>query len=104
MDSSTKDQCCSLESAVGSAQKLADITGSRAYERFTGNQIAKIYSQNPEVYAQTERISLVSSFAASLFLGAYARIDYSDEKPVSFWKSEMSQPRANLPKPVNHQH
>ncbi|XP_048367815.1 xylulose kinase isoform X2 [Sphaerodactylus townsendi] len=78
MDSSTKDQCCSLESAVGSAQKLADITGSRAYERFTGNQIAKIYSQNPEVYAQTERISLVSSFAASLFLGAYARIDYSD--------------------------
>ncbi|XP_077160207.1 xylulose kinase isoform X1 [Paroedura picta] len=78
MDSSTSVQCSDLEEAVGGAQKLADITGSRAYERFTGNQIAKIYSQNPEVYAQTERISLVSSFAASLFLGAYARIDYSD--------------------------
>ncbi|XP_061443638.1 xylulose kinase isoform X3 [Rhineura floridana] len=80
MDSSTTTQCCFLEKAVGGAQKLADVTGSRAYERFTGNQIAKIYSQNPEVYTQTERISLVSSFAASLFLGAYAPIDYSDVK------------------------
>ncbi|KAM6101322.1 xylulose kinase isoform 1-T1 [Theristicus caerulescens] len=78
MDSSTASQCSALEKAVGGAQHLASITGSRAYERFTGNQIAKIYSQNPEVYMQTERISLVSSFAASLFLGAYAPIDYSD--------------------------
>uniref|UniRef100_A0A8C3KHA2 Xylulose kinase n=1 Tax=Calidris pygmaea TaxID=425635 RepID=A0A8C3KHA2_9CHAR len=78
MDSSTASQCSALEKAVGGAQRLASITGSRAYERFTGNQIAKIYSQNPEVYMQTERISLVSSFAASLFLGAYAPIDYSD--------------------------
>ncbi|NWW35360.1 XYLB kinase, partial [Panurus biarmicus] len=78
MDSSTASQCRALEKAVGGAQHLASITGSRAYERFTGNQIAKIYSQNPEVYKQTERISLVSSFAASLFLGTYAPIDYSD--------------------------
>ncbi|NXX19901.1 XYLB kinase, partial [Podargus strigoides] len=78
MDSSTAPQCRALEKAVGGAQCLASITGSRAYERFTGNQIAKIYSQNPEAYMQTERISLVSSFAASLFLGAYAPIDYSD--------------------------
>ncbi|XP_042327836.1 xylulose kinase [Sceloporus undulatus] len=78
MDSSTTAECSSLEKAVGGAQRLADITGSRAYERFTGNQIAKIYSLNPEAYSQTERISLVSSFAASLFLGAYAPIDYSD--------------------------
>ncbi|XP_063159410.1 xylulose kinase isoform X4 [Candoia aspera] len=56
MDSSTRAQCTSLEKKVGGAQKLADITGSRAYER----------------------ISLVSSFAASLFLGGYAPIDYSD--------------------------
>ncbi|XP_026534718.1 xylulose kinase isoform X1 [Notechis scutatus] len=78
MDSSTAAQCKSLEKKAGGAQKLADITGSRAYERFTGNQIAKIYSQDPEVYSQTEKISLVSNFAASLFLGAYAPIDYSD--------------------------
>ena len=35
-------------------QKLADITGSRAYERFTGNQIAKIYQQQPDAYNNTE--------------------------------------------------
>uniref|UniRef100_A0AAR2IQK5 Xylulose kinase n=1 Tax=Pygocentrus nattereri TaxID=42514 RepID=A0AAR2IQK5_PYGNA len=78
MDSSTAKQCQYLESAVGGAQQLADITGSRAYERFTGNQIAKIHQFQPDKYNETERISLVSSFAASLFLGDYAAIDYSD--------------------------
>ncbi|KAG8443549.1 hypothetical protein GDO86_012090, partial [Hymenochirus boettgeri] len=78
MDSSTSEQCRHLEEAVGGAEELANITGSRAYERFTGNQIAKVYHEKPEIYSQTERISLVSSFAASLFLGDYAPIDYSD--------------------------
>ena len=35
-------------------QKLADATGSSAYERFTGNQIAKVYATNPSAYEQTE--------------------------------------------------
>ncbi|XP_053786186.1 xylulose kinase isoform X2 [Desmodus rotundus] len=78
MDSSTTAQCRQLEAAVGGAQALSCLTGSRAYERFTGNQIAKIYQQNPKAYSHTERISLVSSFAASLFLGSYCPIDYSD--------------------------
>ncbi|GCB67172.1 hypothetical protein scyTo_0015094 [Scyliorhinus torazame] len=78
MDSSTTEECLQLEKSVGSPQNLADITGSRAYERFTGNQIAKINKKNPEDYKKTERISLVSSFVASLFLGDYAAIDYSD--------------------------
>nr|XP_033787587.1 xylulose kinase isoform X1 [Geotrypetes seraphini]XP_033787588.1 xylulose kinase isoform X1 [Geotrypetes seraphini] len=78
MDSSTTQECHHLEESVGGAQQLANITGSRAYERFTGNQIAKIYKHNPAVYGQSERISLVSSFAASLFLGNYASVDYSD--------------------------
>ncbi|XP_031759728.1 xylulose kinase isoform X2 [Xenopus tropicalis] len=78
MDSSTSAKCHHLEEAVGGPQELANITGSRAYERFTGNQIAKMFHQKPEIYLQTERISLVSSFAASLFLGDYAPIDYSD--------------------------
>ncbi|XP_068209917.1 xylulose kinase-like [Palaemon carinicauda] len=78
MDSSTTTQCRELEEKVGGAQKLADITGSRAYERFTGNQIAKVYQKRKEAYNCTERISLVSSFACSLFLGKYAPIDYAD--------------------------
>ncbi|XP_051910885.1 xylulose kinase isoform X2 [Hippocampus zosterae] len=78
MDSSSGPQCERLQRAAGGADKLADITGSRAYERFTGSQIAKMREGHPREFQDTERISLVSSFAASLFLGAYAAIDYSD--------------------------
>lgn len=77
-DCSTTEQCQQLENAVGGPQKLAEITGSRAYERFTGSQIAKVYQKKRTVYNNTERISLVSSFACSLFLGDYAPIDYAD--------------------------
>ena len=41
-------------------------------------QIAKIHRERAEAYANTERVSLVSSFAASLFVGDYAPIDLSD--------------------------
>ncbi len=78
MDSSTTRQCLELEKHSGGPDALAKITGSRAYERFTGNQIAKIHLFEPEKYECCERISLVSSFLASLFLGHYAPIDYSD--------------------------
>jgi len=78
MDSSTSKQCRQLEAAVGGPQRLADITGSRAYERFTGNQIAKIIQEAPQIYDDTERIALISSFMASVFLGRYAPIDASD--------------------------
>lgn len=35
-------------------QRLAEITGSRAYERFSGPQIAKIAKRRPEAYENTE--------------------------------------------------
>uniref|UniRef100_A0A096M4V8 Xylulose kinase n=1 Tax=Poecilia formosa TaxID=48698 RepID=A0A096M4V8_POEFO len=78
MDSSSGLQCDALQEAAGGAMRLADITGSRAYERFTGNQISKVRQTRPDQFQDTERISLVSSFGASLFLGRYAAIDYSD--------------------------
>ncbi|KAF8944933.1 hypothetical protein BGZ47_003481 [Haplosporangium gracile] len=59
-------------------QKLAELTGSRAYERYTGSQILKIVQERPEVYRSTTRISLVSSFLASLLIARYASIDVAD--------------------------
>ena len=78
MDSSTTLQCRQLEEAVGGPARLSEITGSRAYERFTGSQIGKLRAERPEVYNNTERISLVSSFAASLFTGHIVGIDWAD--------------------------
>ena len=78
MDSSTSDQCAQLEKAVGGPVNLAKITGSRAYERFTGSQIRKLVEQRPECYHGCERISLGSSFAASLFTGKIVDLDWAD--------------------------
>eukprot|EP00035_Acanthoeca_spectabilis_P040358 m.69287 g.69287 ORF g.69287 m.69287 type:complete len:574 (-) comp9958_c1_seq1:198-1919(-) len=78
MDASTTAQCAQLEAALGGPQATSDLTGSIAYERFTGNQIMKIAQETPEVYADTEEISLISSFMASVLLGDYGAIDTSD--------------------------
>jgi len=78
MDSSASSQCLELERRLGGAQRLADLTGSRAFERFTGNQISRIHGVLPKVYEETERIGLVSSMIATLFIGGYAPIDASD--------------------------
>lgn len=53
-------------------------TSSRAYERFTASQIMKFVHEHPDCYADTERISLISSYMCSLLLGDYAAIDTSD--------------------------
>jgi xylulokinase len=78
MDSSTTSQCAAIEAAVGGPRALARITGSRAFERFTGPQIRKFAEQDPGGYASTDRIHLISSWLASLLAGRHAAIDPGD--------------------------
>ncbi|CAH1438706.1 unnamed protein product [Lactuca virosa] len=78
MDSSTTQQCKAIEKALGGALELSKLTGSRAHERYTGPQIKRIFEMQPQVYNNTERVSLVSSFMASLLIGGYACIDHTD--------------------------
>lgn len=78
MDSSTSRQCRERDTALGGPQAVAELTGSRSYERFTGNQIAKIFRETPDAYLASERIALVSSFMASVFAGRYAPIEPGD--------------------------
>ena len=78
MDSSTHEECVAVEAAVGGAHRMAELTGSRAYERFTGNQIKRVARLFPAVYDDTERISLVSSMLACVLTGRYQPIDASD--------------------------
>ena len=78
LDTSTTVQCREIEDAVGGAAFLAQRTGSRAFERFTGPQIRKFATQDPAGYASTEKIHLVSSYMASLLAGRHAPLDPGD--------------------------
>ena len=78
MDESTGSQCTQIAAALGSADAVARLTGSRPFARFAGPQIKKFAAEDPVAYASTERIHLVSSFMASLLAGAEAPIDPGD--------------------------
>jgi len=83
MDSSTTSQCREIEKVVGGALELSKLTGSRAYERYMGPQIRKLYKTKQDIYNETERISFVSSFMACFSVGEYASIDETDATRIN---------------------
>ncbi|TDZ71889.1 putative D-xylulose kinase A [Colletotrichum trifolii] len=84
-DHSTQSQCDEFDAQFETAQRLAEVTGSAAHHRFTGTQIMRLRQKLPEMYAATSRISLVSSFLASVLLGTVAPIDISDVCGMNLW-------------------
>lgn len=54
-------------------------------QRFTGTQIMRLRKDLPEMYANTTHISLVSSWLASVLLGAVAPMDISDVCGMNLW-------------------
>ena len=78
MDSSTAEECREITEAVGGAERLSEHTGSRAFERFTGPQIRKFFKEARPAYEATDKVHLVSSYLASLLVGAHAPLDPGD--------------------------
>lgn len=78
MDSSTEKQCQEIRMKLGGKEHIIKITGSDAFERFSGPQIRKFFQETPQNYHNTRVIHLVSSFLASLFIGRNAPIDHGD--------------------------
>lgn len=78
MDSSTTGECAEITESLGGPEAVSRLTGSRAFERFTGPQIRKFFRAEPDAWARTERIHLVSSYLASLLAGGHAPIDTGD--------------------------
>lgn len=78
LDSSTVEECRIMENFVGGSTRLSEITGSRAYERFAGPQIMKIYRKQATLYRQTERITLISNFLSTVLAGHFTPFDAAD--------------------------
>ena len=78
MDTSTPAQCAQIEAGVGGRDKLLELTGNTAFERFSGPQIRKFYQTEPAHYANTAYIGLVSSYIASLLAGKLVGVDPGD--------------------------
>ena len=76
MDSSTSAECAALDARFGA--RLQSDTGSPAIERFAGPQIMKFAKEDPDGYAKTKRIHLLSSFLASYLVGEDMPIDTGD--------------------------
>lgn len=58
-------------------------------QRFTGPQILRFRSKHQDAYDRTSRISLVSSFLASIFLGKIAPIDIADVCGMNLFDIKM---------------
>ena len=78
MDSSTSLQCNEIEDAIGGREALLNLTGNTAFERFSGPQIRRFFQNEPDAYAATANISLVSSFMASVLAGRLVSVDAGD--------------------------
>ena len=78
MDTSTSAQCREIEAGVGGRRALLELTGNTAFERFSGPQIRKFFQTEPEAYARTAYIGLVSSYVASLLSGRLVPVDPGD--------------------------
>lgn len=84
-DQSTQKECDAFDAELGDREALAEVTGSGAHHRFTGPQIMRQRKVNPDMYKASTRISLISSFLASLFLGDIAPLDISDVCGMNLW-------------------
>ncbi|KAB5558255.1 hypothetical protein GE09DRAFT_106577 [Coniochaeta sp. 2T2.1] len=84
-DHSTQHECDRFDGQFETANRLAEVTGSAAHHRFTGPQIMRLRRKLPDMYAATSRISLVSSFLASVLMGAIAPMDISDVCGMNLW-------------------
>ncbi|KAJ4373785.1 hypothetical protein N0V83_002524 [Neocucurbitaria cava] len=90
-DASTQKQCERFDAALGDPKTLAEATGSSAHHRFSGPQIQRFQEKYPEAYKATARISLVSSFLASIFLGKVAPMDIGDVCGADLWDIKKGQ-------------
>ena len=114
-DASTQKQCELFDAHLGSPERLAEVTGSKAHhvciplyamlissctndseQRFSGPQILRYRTKYPEHYKKTSRVSLVSSFISSMLLGKVAPMDIGDVCGANLWDIHKGEWNADL--------
>jgi xylulokinase len=83
MDASTQLQVQEITTALGGADEACKLTGSAVFERFSGPQIRKFATENPDRWAATRHVCLVSSFMTSVLAGKICAIDAGDGSGMS---------------------
>ena len=76
MDSSTGTEVSALDAHFGEA--LRTRTGSPAIERFAAAQVMKFISEEPDAWARTTRVHLLSSYLTSVLTDTDAPIETGD--------------------------
>ena len=76
MDSSTGAEVATLDAHFG--EMLRVRTGSPAIERFAAAQVMKFAKEEPESWARTVRVHLLSSYLTSMLTGTDAPIETGD--------------------------
>lgn len=93
MDSSTSEECAKIESELGGPARVAAITGSRAYERFTGAQVLRRRQIHAGPMGEASRVMLISSFLASVLCGKLCPEDVGDASGTNMFEVTSVPPR-----------
>lgn len=93
MDTSTAAECAQIERELGGASRVAAVTGSRAYERFTGPQVLRRKRVHEGAMKETSRVMLISSFLASVMCGHLCPEDVGDASGTNMFEVESVPPR-----------
>jgi xylulokinase len=77
-DRSTVNEIEDFELALGSSNKLCEITGSKAHYRFSGLQIRRRAKENSTNWQNTKNINLISSFLNTFLTGSFCGIEIGE--------------------------
>lgn len=97
MDSSTEKQCKIIESEFG-RENLKKITGSFAYNRFTGSQILKrrMLNKSRKQHAEFNKVQLVSNFCCSFLCDHNVPMDFADASGMNLFDLRTRELDENL--------
>ncbi len=104
LDASTTRECREIEAAVGGADTLQALTGSPAYERFTGPQIRKFHKDAARRLRGDHAHSPGELVHGSLLIGANAPLDPGDASGMNLMdlrrRTAGRRTRSTPPRPI----